>query len=367
MKLICSKENLADGINIVQKAVPSKTTLPILEGLLLDASKKFRLTGNDLEIGIECTVEADIQEQGSIVINSRIFGDIIRKMPDSEVLIEVKDGDVVIIECENSHFEIKGMQASGFPRIPDIKKENALKISQKIIREMIRQTLFAVSIDENRYILRGSLFECKDNNLTIVSVDGFRLALRKFDLEGDIKEFSVVIPGKTLNEILKILEPVDDEISIYSSSNQIMFDIGRCKIVSRLLEGEFLNYRSVIPEEYETKVRINAKDMLESIERAYLITMGEKRYPVIFNIVDDKVIITAKTNIGSVREEIRVEMEGGKLDIAFNPIYFIEALKAIEDEHIDIFFTTSVGQCIIRPISGDRYVYLIVPVRFKNE
>lgn len=367
MRVVCSKENLMEGINIVQKAVSTKTTLPILEGILLEASDKLKLTGNDLEIGIECFVEADIQAAGSVVLNSRMFGDIVRRMPDSEVLIEVKSNNMVVIDCENSHFEIKGLPPAGFPALPEIKKENAFSINQKTIREMIKQTLFAVSIDENRPILTGSLIECKENQLICVSIDGFRLALRKNSIENTSADFRVVVPGKTLNEILKILEPVDEPLTIYSSNNQILFDMGKCKVVSRLLEGEYLNYKGIIPQDHETKVNISTKELLSSIERASLITMEEKRYPVRFSIQDDKLVITSNTDIGAVREEIRVEMEGNKLDIGFNPRYFIDALKVIEDETVDIYFTSNVGPSTIRPLDKESFAYMILPIRTRND
>jgi len=364
MKVICSKENLMDGINIVQKAVSAKTTLPILEGILLEAEDQFKLTGNDLEIGIECYVEADIRKKGSTVLNARMLSDIVRRLPEAEVLIEVKDDNLVIIECENSHFEIKGLSASGYPALPSIERVNAFSISQKLVRDMIRQTIFAVSIDENRPILTGSLIECRDGELTFVSIDGFRLALRRSRAENDKSNLKVVVPGKTLNEISKILQPVDDEMTIYSTNNQILFDIGKCKVVSRLLEGEYLNYRGIIPAEYETKVRVNTKEMLSSIERASLvITSEERRYPVRFNIGNDKIVITSNTDIGAAREELNVDMSGSDLDIGFNPRYFIDALKVIEDETVDVYFTTSVGPCTIKPVEGDSFAYMILPVR----
>lgn len=364
MKVICSKDKLLEGINIVQKAVSTKTTLPILEGILLECKDNFKLTGNDLEIGIECVVEADIRETGSIVINSRIFGDIVRRLPDSEVLIEVRDNNVVKIECENSLFEIKGLAAEGYPSLPVIKKENGFRISQKIVRDMIRQTIFAVSLDENRPILTGTLIECKNAELTFVSIDGYRLALRRSEIGEQNIELKVVVPGKTLNEIAKILQPTDEEMTIYNAGNQILFDMGNCKVVSRLLEGEFLNYRSSITNDYETKIRINTKEFLSAIERASLIiTSEERRYPVRFNISDDKIIITSATEVGAVKEEIRVEMLGNDLDIGFNPRYFIDALKVIDDETIDVSFATSLGPCLIKPVDGEKFIYLIAAVR----
>lgn len=367
MRIVCSRLNLMEGINIVQKAVSTKTTMPILEGLLLEASDQFKLTGNDLEIGIESYVEADIQSRGSIVLNSKMLGDIVRRLPDSEVLIEVKENNLTIIECENSHFEIKGLSAAGFPALPSIVKQNAFALSQRLVRDMIKQTIFAISVDENRPILTGSLIECKNQELTFVSIDGFRLALRKSSIENEVANFSVVVPGKTLNEIVKILQPVEDDVIIYSSNNQIMFDLGNCKIVSRLLEGEYLNYKNIIPQDHETKVRVQTKFLLSSIERASLVTMEEKKFPVKFSITDEKIIMSSNTEIGAVREEVRVEMAGSRMEIGFNPRYFIDALKVIDDEAVDIHFTSSVGPCTIRPVENDRYAYMILPVRIKND
>lgn len=367
MKIICSREQLLEGINIVQKAVSTKTTLPILEGILLEAQEEFKMTGNDLELGIECFINADIIQKGSIVLNSKMFGDIVRRLPESEVLIEVNENNSVVIECDNSHFELRGMPSDSFPALPSIESENTLKVSQKAVREMIRQTLFAVSTDENRPILTGSLIQCVGNEITFVSIDGFRMAIRKSINNEGFSEFSVVVPGKTLNEIVKILQPVDEEITIFSSQNQILFKIGNCRVVSRLLEGEYLNYKSIIPKEYETSVRLKTEDLLSSLERASLVTADEKKYPVKFNISDDKIIITSNTEVGSVREELRVEVNGSNMDVGFNPRYFIEALKVIEDEVVDVFFNSSIGPCTIRPLEGEGFAYMILPVRIKND
>lgn len=364
MKIICSQENLLEGINIVQKAVSTKTTLPILEGILLEADEKLKMTGNDLEIGIECYVEADVRKKGSIVLNAKMFGDIIRRLPDSEVLMEVKENNSVVIECENSLFEIKGITAEGFPALPSIEKQNGIQISQKIIKDMIKQTIFAVSADENRPILTGSLFEYKSGRLTIVSIDGYRLALRSITPDIAVEDRCFVIPGKTLNEISKIIQPVDDPLTIYAAGNQILFDIGNCIMVSRLLEGEYLNYLGIIPKEFETIVTINVKELLACFERASLIiTNEERRYPVKLDINDDVLVITSNTDIGNAREEIRLEMEGKKIEISFNPRYFIEALRVIENETVKIFFTSGIGPCTIKPVQDDSFAYMILPIR----
>lgn len=364
MKLICSKDNLMEGINIVQKAVSTKTTLPILEGILLEADDKLKMTGNDLEIGIECYVEADVKRKGSIVLNSKMFGDIVRRLPDAEVLMEVKENNAVVIECENSLFEIKGISSEGFPALPSIEKEDGIKISQKIIKDIIKQTIFAVSVDENRPILTGSLFEYKAGHLSIVSIDGYRLALRTVNSEFAVQDRNIVIPGKTLNEISKIIQPVEEELTIYTTNNQILFDMGNCILVSRLLEGEYLNYMGIIPKDHETKIVVNTKELLACFERASLvITNEERRYPVKLDIKDEMMIITSNTEIGNAREEIRLQMEGKELEISFNPRYFIEALRVIENEVINISFTSNIGPCIISPLQGEAFVYLVLPIR----
>ena len=365
MKIICSKENLLNGINIVQKAVSTKTTLPILEGILLNADEKFKLTGNDLEIGIECFVEADIRETGSIVINSKIFGDIVRRLPDSEVLIEVKENNLVIVECENSHFEIKGINPNGYPALPNVDKENVLTLTQGKLKDMIRQTVFAVGTDENRPVLTGSLIEVKDKELVVVSIDGFRLALRRKILEGDVNDFSVIVPGKTLNEISKILQAGEEEVYIYNSNNQIVFDAQSWRIVSRLIEGKFLNYNSLLNKEFETRVIINIKEFQSSLERASLISMNDKNSPVKLSIGNDRIIITSNAELGAVREEIKVDIEGNNLEIGYNPAFLIDALKAIDEDRAAIYFITTNAPCTLRPVveNNNDFAYLVQAVR----
>ena len=364
MKVICSKEVMLEGINIVQKAVSTKTTLPILEGILFEADKMVKLTGNDLHIGIECYVEADVRIKGSIVLNSKMLGDIFRRLPDAEVLIELKENNMVVIECENSLFEIRGINPEGFPAIQSIQKEKGIKISQKDIKEMIKQTIFAVSVDENRPILTGALFEYKTGVLSIVAIDGYRLALRRLTTNIGEEDIKFVIPGKTLNEISKIIQPVDDELLIYTTGNQILFDMGKCIMVSNLLEGEYLNYMGIIPKQHETRIKVNVEELLACFERVSLvITNDERRYPVKLNISDDMMVITSNTESGNAREEIKLEMEGKELEISFNPRYFIDALKVIENELVNIYFTTSIGPSTIKPLNGDSFAYMVLPVK----
>lgn len=364
MKIICSKIDLMNGINMVAKAVSSKTTIPLLEGILIEAGENLKLTANDLAIGIECYVPADIRIPGSTVINARLFADMVRRFPEAEVSIELRDDRILVIECEKSHFELKSLSPSGFPALNQVKKDNAFRIPSNELKEMIRQTIFAVSIDENRPILTGAYMEYIEGTLAIVACDSFRVALRKYTSENTNPQMCIVVPGKTLNEISKILPSGDDIVTIYYAKNQIMFDMGPCKLVSRLIEGEYFKYRSFIHEDYETKLTVDKKELLNSIERASLIILSEERkYPVRFNISDEKMIIMTNTDMGIVKEEVRVIKEGGDMEINFNPRYFIDALRVVEDEKIELLFTSGVGPCMIRSLHGDVYTHLIVPLR----
>jgi len=364
MKFVCSKNDLNEAISTVQKAVMAKATLPILEGIYIEAKEKVRLIGNSFDLGIEYSINGDIMEEGSIVLNSRIFGDIIRKLPDSEVFFEVKDNFNTIIECGNSYFEIKGMASGGFPMLPEIEEEKKVNIPQVLLKDMIKKTLYAISTDENRKILTGSLIEVKDGEFTMVSLDGFRLAIARVLIKENV-EFNAVIPGKNLNEIHKILEQIEDEIKITLSENQALFEMNGCRILSKLLNGEYMNYRNFIPEQFETVITVDTKELISSIERASLITNDDKRYPVKFAITDDKLMITSSAEIGISKEELDVEIDGGDMTISFNPRYLLDSLKVIDEEKIKLSFSSSIGPSVIKPVEGERFIFMVLPVRVK--
>lgn len=364
MKFKCRKKDIEKAIGIVQKAVSSRSTMKVLEGLLIECGEVLKITGNDLELGIEYILEAQIEEKGSVVINSKMLGDIIKRLPDSEIRMESAENNIMKIECENSHFEIKSLSSDDFPEIPVIRKENAFSIKQGVLQEMIRQTIFSVSTDETRPILSGALLECSNGILTMVACDSYRVAVRKAKLEDEDFMLSIVVPGKTMGEVAKILMQDDSELTVYSTKNQIQFDMGRYKLVSRLLEGEYFKYRSFIPQEYRTSMTVDREGLLSAIERASLVIVNEeRRYPVKFRIEGDMILIQTNTNMGSAREEVYTEIEGEDLDIRFNHRYFIEALRVIEEPKVELSFTNDMGPCVIKPVDGDDFIYLIVPLR----
>ena len=371
MKIVCYKDTLLKALNSVIKGVASKTTNPILEGILIQTNEnQVKLTTYDMELGIEYIIDSDVKEQGSIVVNAIMFSEIIRKLPDSEIYITLNSNNLLEIECEGALYKLTTMNPDEFPELPKIEIENSIDLEQNMLKNMIRKTIFAVSTEENRPIFTGCLFEVENNKLNVVAVDGFRLALRSIYLPVKVNDFKAVIPGKTLNEINKILLDSFDHVKIGIAKNQALFEMENCKIVTRLLDGEFLNYSSVIPENWETRIRVDRKNIQDCFERISLISASaiekEKKYPVKVCVDIGKVIISCTNQTGDAKEEIYCATEGQNLEAGFNPKYFLDALRAIDDPEIYVDFGTSISPCIIRPIDDGDYIYMILPIRMKE-
>ncbi len=371
MKIVCEKEKILKAINSVTKAVASKTTMPILEGILIQTNdKEVKLTTYDLEIGIEYIIDANIKEQGATVVNAIMFSEIIRKLPDTDINISLNEQNLLVIECEGSLYKLATMNPDEFPELPQINVENSISIEQNTLKEMIRKTIFAVSTEENRPIFTGCLFEIKNNKLNVVAVDGFRLAWKSKFLQNNSNDFTAVIPGRTLNEVNKIILDSFDTIKIGVAKNQALFEMENCKLVTRLLDGEFLNYSSVIPENWETRIRVNRSNIQNCFERISLISSSsiekEKKYPVKVLVDIGKVTISCTNQTGDAKEEMYVTTEGQNLEAGFNPKYFLDALRAIDDEEIFIDFGTSISPCIIRSVDEGDYKYMILPIRLKD-
>jgi DNA polymerase III subunit beta len=365
MQIHCKTMDLLEAVNTVQKAVSSKTNMQILDGILLECQDTIKLTGYNTEIGIEYFLEGDIKSTGSIVLNARILGDIIRKLPDGVVFIHLKN-NIVTIDCMMSHFELAGIPADGYPKIPVIEKVNPFEIEEVVLKNMIRQTLYAISNDQNKKNFSGTLFQCMDNQLTLVSIDGFRLALARHEVIQNTDPFSVVVPGDTLNEILKILQPEKNKVQLFVTPNLMAFETQNCKIITRLLQTEFLNYKNVIPDFQETKMKIQTKDFLSSLERASLIGLEDKKYPVKFTVKEDVLLITSSATIGNAREVLPVEIFGTGIEIGFNPRFFMEALRVVDEEVVMVHFTSSFGPAVLKPQEGDAFLHMILPVKLSE-
>ena len=368
MKIICYKDKLLKALNSVVRGVASKTTKPILEGILIQTNEnEIKLTSYDLEIGIEYIMECEVIEQGNTVINATMFSEIIRKLPDTEINISVNEKNLLEIECEGSSYKLATMNPDEFPELPKIEIENSIEVEQNTLKNMIKKTIFAVSTEENRPIYTGCFFEVNQNKLNIVAVDGFRLALRNIYLTNETQNFKAVIQGKSLNEVIKVLSDSFEPVKIGISKNQALFEMDNCKIVTRVLDGEFLNYKNVIPDNWETRVKVNKMDLQNSFERVSLISSStiekEKKYPVTVNIEVGKITLSCQNQSGDAKEEIFTETEGKNLEVGFNPKYFLDALKAIDDEEVYVEFGTNISPCLIKSTESKNYVYMILPVR----
>ena len=345
--------------------------MPVLAGILIQTNdNELKLTSYDLEIGIEYVLEAKIEEQGNTVVNATMFSEIIKRLPATEIKITLNENNLLEIECEGSLYKLATMNPDEFPELPKINVDNSIEIEQTVLKNMIRKTIFAVSTEENRPIFTGCLFEVEENKLNVVAVDGYRLAIKSKNIDKVTNNFSSVIPGKTLNEVNKIISDSFDYVKIGISRNQALFEMENCKIVTRLLDGEFLKYSNTIPKTWETRVKVNKNNIQNCFERILLISSSsiekEKKYPVKINIEIGKVTISCANQTGDAKEEIYVETEGKELEIGFNPRFFLDALKAIDDEEVYIEFGTNRSPCIIKPVEDGDYIYMILPIKMKE-
>ena len=365
MKIICSKSNLLYGVNIVSKAVPTRTTMAILECILIDASAgEIKLTANDMELGIETKIEGEIEERGIIALDAKVFSDIVRKLPDNEVVIETDSSFKTTITCEKAKFNIIGKSGEDFSYIPYIERNEKISISQFTLKEVIRQTIFSIADNDNNKLMTGELFEINENNLKVVSLDGHRISIRNIELKNNYEHKKVVVPGKTLQEISKILPGnADEDVSMYLSDNHIVFEFGNTTVVSRLIEGEYFKIEQMLSSDYETKVKINKRELLDCIDRATLLVKEGDKKPIIMNITDDKMELKINSFIGSMNEEIDIAKDGKDILIGFNPKFFIDALRVIDEEEVTLYMVNPKAPCFIRD-ENETFIYLILPVNF---
>lgn len=366
MKFIINQKDLSKHVNISQKGISSRSTMQILDGILIETLKdKIKLTSTDLEISIETFIPCSIIEEGSIVVNSRIFGDIIKKLPDSDIQITVKDNNINI-KCENSEFNIIGNPGDDYPDLPTILEQESFVLPKDLFKNAIRQTVFATMQDETRPSLTGVLLEIQDNQISFVSLDGYRLALRKIPTKTDIN-LKLIIPGRSLNELNKILEDREEDITISTASTQVTFDIGDTIVYSKLLEGQFFNYKDIMRKDHKTKVIVNRREFVNGLERASLLAKEEKANLIRLSVMDNNIIIRSNSEIGDVYEKVLSDQDGENVNIAFNSRYILEGIKIMDSEEIVMNFMGSLNPCIINGLEDESYTYLVLPVRLAQD
>ena len=365
MKLVFTKSNLNKAVGIVMKAVPTRTTMNILECILIDATtNEIKFTGNDMELGIETIVEGEIIEKGKIAIDAKLFSEIVRKLPDNDITLTTDSNNNALITCEKSKFNIAGKSGDDFSYLPAIIKDKMITLSQFQLKEVINQTIFSIAINDNNKMMTGELFEVEEGTLKVVGLDGHRIAIRNIKREGRSDDVRVVIPGKTLQEISKILNAdAESFVNIYFTNNHVLFEFDQTHVVSRLIEGDYFKISQMLSNDYETKVSINKKEFLDSIDRANLLIREGDKKPIIINILNGLLQVNVNSAIGALNEDIDIDKEGKDIMIGFNPKFLMDALRVIDDENVTMYLVNHKSPCFIRD-KEENYIYLILPVNF---
>ena len=367
MKFSCEKNKLVEALSNVQKAVAQKSTIPALEGILLKTEDmSISLCGYNTELGITTTIPAQISGEGAIVLNAHLFTEIVRKLPHDLVELDLDDKFVVRITSGKSSFELLGIDAKEFPELPSVDAASSFEISSDILKSMIRQTIFSVAESDAKPVHTGTLFEIKDKAITLVSVDGYRMALRNEPIKEDI-DLKFVVPGKTLREVLRLLPMEDEQIKLSAGMRHIIFEVGDYIIISRLLDGEFLDYKSTVPQTVQNKVTIKTQDFIDSIERVSLLITDRLKSPVRCVFSKDRINISCVTVMGKADDEVEAKSDiKNDFEIAFNNKYMIDALRNTDCDEIEIQLSGALSPIKIIPKDGDSFLFLVLPVRIKS-
>lgn len=371
MKLLFQKNDLIAAINIVMKAVPAKSTMPIMECILLDASNgKITLLGNDTEFGIETICKGEIIEGGKLALDAKLFAEIIRRLPQSDdisLTIESDEKNLTTIRCENSVFKISGKDGNEFAMLPSIDRKQSVSLSQFTLKSAINQTIFSIASNDSNKKMTGELLEVNEDSFVVTSLDGHRISIRKSKLNESYDKQKAIVPGKALNEISKILSGgVYDEVMIFFSQNHILFEFNDTVVVSRLIDGEYFHVAQMLSEDYETKVQVNRKQLMDSIERATIFVRDNDKQPLVFKIEDGVLGLKINTDLGRMDAELSIRKTGKDLMIGFNPKFLVDALRNIEDEDVSLYMSIPRSPLFIRDDKGS-YNYMILPVNFNAD
>ena len=367
IKFSCEKVFLQNAIAVTSRAVAQKSSIPALEGLLIHADQQLTISGYNMQTGIRTNVFANVVEGGDIVLNARLFGDIIRRMPDDMITFTADEKMMVHVSCGDADFDILGLSAADYPDLPEVEDEYAVSMQQKVLRSMIEEVAFAVSTNESRPVHTGALFEIADMSLSMVA-DGFRLAFRREKLEKlEGGAFSFVCPGSALSEVKSICGDTEDLVTVTLGKRHILFEIGDTQLICRRLEGEFLDYKNAIPRKNPIQIVAETKALIESIDRVSVVISDKLKSPVRCLFDHDKVMLSAKTGNGEAKDVCRVSGDGDKLEIGFNNRYLMEALRYAPADKVKIELNTGVSPAIIVPVEGEEnFLYMVLPVRLKS-
>ncbi|MBR6334523.1 MAG: DNA polymerase III subunit beta [Clostridia bacterium] len=367
MKLSCNSFELSEACQIVQRAASTKTAIPSVEGILLNAENgKMTLTGYDLEMGIVTTIPCMVEEPGSIVINAHMFSETLRKLPGNTVKIDSDARQIAYIECGEFKTSIIGMKADDYPELPSIISGYDVVLDQALLKDMIRKTIFSAAVKDSKVVHTGVKFELENGHIRLIAVDGVRLAIRNEAVEYQGEELSFVVPAKTLSEVMKLLGD-DGNINISVGKRHITFSVDNYYIISRLLDGEFLNYKAAIPATTKTVAKVKTTDFLDSIDRTSLIITDKIKSPVKCIFGNGEIVMSSNASIGNSTDKIQAQIEGDDCTVGFNNKYMIDALRVCDSDEVRIMLNGPVSPILVVPVEGDSFIFLILPVRLKNE
>lgn len=368
MFFLCEKDKLFEAVTTVISAVSSKSPLPILKGILVNTDDNaVILTTNNMDMGIECRIPAEVRENGSAVIgDAKTFMEIVRKLPNDVISVDVDDNFGATIKCRKSVYDIKCLSSDEFPELPAIKEKANIKIQSDVLKKIVRQTVYAVSQRTDKLILTGSLFEIENNILTVVSLDGFRMALKKESIVSDGNE-KFVVSGKALSDVARIIKDDETPVNIKITDKHIVFLFENTKVISRLLEGDFFNYKSIIPSDFKINLNIKLSDILTCVERADpIVAIDIGKNPIKITIDNSSLSVDCMTATGRVHDVIEIEDCGEHLEIGFNQKYIHEALAACDTDEVLMRFNGSLNPAIITPTEGDDFMFMVLPVKLSN-
>ena len=369
MKFLCDIDKLTEALSVVTRALPPRgfgddEKFRYECVYVVTDDQKIRLACTDSMLGLEAYVDAEILEEGAIALPGKLFSELVRKFPSGGTLsFQLTDSTCAVLKCLGSTSRIYGFTSDHFPPFPEVEQSKLITVPRYIFKNLIEHTTFAISTDGTRPILEGCYLECEGNGISLVALDGFRLALRKYECDHELGTLAAVIPGRILNEISRLIESSDDDITLQMSVSYLMIQNGTTRVIARLLEGEYIRYRQILPTEWHTKIIVSRAALSDAMERVNVVARDAMNYLARFHIEERQMIITSSSENCNITEVVPIESEGKDLDIAFNVKYILDNLRMIEDETLSICFNTNVSPCVFRPISGDSYLYLTLPVR----
>lgn len=366
MKISVLRTDLAEAVLNVSRVVSTKSSIPALEGILIKAyGENISVSGYDLEIGMTTNIEATIQQQGEIVVSARLFSEIVRKLPEEVVCIETDDRMITYITSGQAEYQIVGMSSVEYPDLPTFEETDNIEIDGALIRDMIKQTVYAISDNKEKPIYTGSLFEIEDKVLKIVAVDGYRMAIKKEEVDSNVNTHFVV-PGKTQQEVLKLITDEEEKVIISIGQRHIMFKINNYSVISRLIEGTFLDYKSTIPKESKTEVVVNTRKIVSAVERMSLLNSDKIKTPVRCVFENDEIKFSCISAVGKANDSIRVPVIGDNVEIGFNNKYLLDALRNTDTDEVKMIINGGLSPMIITPVKGDSFINLVVPMRLSN-